>query len=115
MNSNKLDSPNDYLKELINLSSKSDVNVFSKKNKKWIMKDTRTILNECTKRKQKEIKNTLSVLNNLAKYCKNTSLTEIKKVNTTLEDKIYNIDLIINHINDNSSEDYIECYSNNIK
>jgi hypothetical protein len=113
------DSDNTYLKDLLDLSKKSDVSIIAKKNKQWKIKDTRTILRECTKQKQKEIKNTSGILANLAKYCKHDSLTELKKVNTILETKIHNIDLIINHINtlpqndkDLIDEDYIECYSN---
>ena len=103
-----------YLIDLLNQSKQNDTGILSKKNKKSIIKNAKIILSECEKKKKKEIKNTGNVLAKLAKYCTVNSLTEVKKVNTDLEDKIYNIDLIINHINNKleDPENYIECYKN---
>ena len=116
---------NDKLKNLINLSSQSDIYIFNKKNKKWQLKTKEKLLKECNQIKKKEIKSSSSMLSNLAKI-NNNDVKKIKNICNNLENRITNIDLIIDHINDIDSEidynfiptiidlndSYIECYSN---
>ena len=119
---NKVDKPvitefckNIYLKNLLTLSTKTDLFLLSRRNKKWQLKEDKNILNECKKRKKKEIKKTVNALVNLAKLCPKDSILQLKQTNINLEDKINNIDSLIDHIKlnlDTDSEDYLECYSN---
>jgi hypothetical protein len=101
----------DYFKNLIKLSTVTDLYIFCKKNKRWILKEKQTLLNECKKTKKREIKKSSYILGNLAKLCPNNSYEQIKLVNQDLEIKIKNIDNIISMIDDNN-DDYIEMFSN---
>jgi hypothetical protein len=129
---------NNHLKNLIKLSTLTDIYVFNKKNKKWSLKSTDKLLKECETSKKKEIKLSSSILSNLAKL--NSDTTEIKNVCWKLENKLSNLDKIITCINNlktppnlenkknianfdlitinippetkTSSDSYIECYSN---
>lgn len=101
----------DYFKNLIKLSTVTDLYIFCKKNKRWILKEKQTLLNECKKTKKREIKKSSYILGNLAKLCPNNSYEQIKLVNQDLEIKIKNIDNIISMIDD-KNDDYIEMFSN---
>jgi len=108
---------NVYFKNLLKLSTKIDLHLISKRNKKWCIKDTKNIINECNKKKKKEIKDTVSALSNLAKLCPKNSVLQLKETNTKLEDKLSNIDSLIEHIKlnldtDESEDEFLECYSN---
>jgi hypothetical protein len=108
---------NVYFKNLLKLSTKTDLYLLSKRNKKWCIKETKSILNECTKKKKKEIKNTVSALSNLAKLCPKDSILQLKATNTKLEDKLSQIDSLIDHVKlnldtDTDTDEYLECYSN---
>jgi len=118
-------SKKNNLKNLIYLSTISDIYLFNKKNKKWNLKSKHTLLKECDKVKKKELKKSSIMLSNLAKLdnvrnIKNTN--NIKNIYDTLNNKIINIDNIIDYIvnidstesNDEiiNLENYIECYSN---
>ena len=105
-------SKDDNLKNLIKLSTVADLYIFCKKNKRWMLKEKETLLNECQKTKKREIKKSSYILGNLAKLCPNNSYEQIKTVNQDLENKIENIDKMINIININEDNDYIEMYSN---
>jgi hypothetical protein len=96
---------NSNLKNLINLSIQTDLYIFDKKKKKNKLKNKLSLLKECDKIKKKEIKNSSNMLSNLAKICKNNDdiynnpVTEkIKNIYKTLENKINNIDEIVNVI-----------------
>jgi hypothetical protein len=102
---------NNYLKNLLNLSIKNNLPVVSKKNKRWIIKDKDDILSQCENKKKKEIRKALLQLSRLTKDCSKNSIMEIKKVNNELEDKIINIDMMMEHIS-STEDEYIECYSN---
>ena len=132
MNLNQIDNVIN-LKNLIYLSQELDLNIFTNKKK---IKKTQTIIKECLKKKNKEIKKTSSLLSNLAKINSSYDLNEIKTINHTLENKISNIDNFINCVNilenngdingklnielniddiiktNDISSDYFECYSN---
>ncbi len=89
-------SNNNDLKNLINLSNQAEINIFSKKNKKMELKTKTQILKECEQIKKKEIKMSSSMLANLAKLSNSNEITEIKNIYQNLENKISNIDKIIN-------------------
>jgi hypothetical protein len=102
---------NNYLKNLLNLSIKNNLPVVSKKNKRWIIKDKDDILSQCENKKKKEIRKALLQLSRLTKECSKNSIMEIKKVNNELENKIIDIDMMMEHIS-STEDEYIECYSN---
>jgi hypothetical protein len=87
---------NNNLKNLINLSTVSDLYIFNKKNKKWFLKSKDKLLKECENIKKKEIKSSSSMLSNLAKLNKTNEISEIKGIYDNLQTKISNIDNIIN-------------------
>ena len=106
-----------YFKHLLNLSTKVDLYILSKRNKKWYIKENKNILNECNKKKKKEVKETVSALSNLVKSWSKNSILQLKETNSKLEDKISNIDSLIEHIKlnldtEDTDDEYIECYSN---
>jgi len=108
---------NPNLRTLLLLSAESNVNVFNKKKNKWELKPNDKILKDCEQTKKKEVKASSSMLANLAKL--NSSSNDVSKVCHSLENKITNIDKMIDCVNtinkDNlseSSDSYIECYSN---
>lgn len=130
---------NNNLKNLINLSTVTDLYVFNKKNKKWHLKSKKTLLKECNIIKKKELKTSSCLLNNLAKLNTNDDTSNIKKIFDGLHNKISNLNNIINCIENldtsetmsnlnetppkqikiidlipklNNSDSYIECYSN---
>ena len=103
---------NNNLKNLINLSTQTEIPIFTK-NK---LKKKDKLLKECEKVKKQELKRSSMMLSNLAKL---NQLTEMKVENIQtiykkLEDKITNIDKIIDYVNvlSDDSDKYIECYSN---
>jgi hypothetical protein len=112
---------NNNLKNLINLSTQTDINVFNK-NK---LKNKDKLIKECEQIKKKELKHTSTLLSNLAKLNQVNDIQNIHNVCQKLEDKITHIDKIIdcvkvldtNNMSDQSPKsdimtDYIECYSN---
>lgn len=109
-------SKNSNIKNLILLSSQSNLNIFNKKNKKWSLKSQEKIIKDCESLKKKETKLSSSLLSNLAKLNSNTN--EIKNICNKLENRIENLDKIIDcvknidEIKTESSDSYIECYSN---
>ena len=122
---------NNNLKNLINLSTQSDVFVFNKKNKK--LKSKEKLLNECKQIKNRELKTTSSMLSNLAKLNNSQEIinhsNDVKQICSQLENKMVTLDQMISCINDLNSESptlqnynikildidqdqYLECYSN---
>jgi hypothetical protein len=89
---------NKDLKNLINLSTITDLYIFNKKNKKWKLKSKDKLLKECETIKKKEIKITSNMLANLAKLNNNYETTNIKKICDNLHSKIINLDNIANYI-----------------
>ena len=86
---------NNNIKNLINLSISSDINVFNKRKNKYKLKSKKRLLKEC----ENKINESSLMLSNLAKL----------KID---DNKIENINKIINYINKLDDEKYIECYSN---
>ena len=56
-------------------------------------------MKECDKIKKKELKSSTNLLSNLAKLSDNININNFKNIYSTLENKIYNIDKFIDHIN----------------
>ena len=105
------------LKNLLALSTITDLYLFTKKKKKneWKLKDKRELLKECDIKRKKTIKEVSSSLNILSKNKSTNLVKEIKIKNDTLLDKIENIDSLIETIEKNyptMSDEYIEIYSN---
>jgi hypothetical protein len=90
---------NNNLKNLINLSTVSDLYIFNKKNKKWYLKSKDKLLKECKSIKKKEIKSSSFMLSNLAKLCSTNDISNIKDICENLQNKISNLDNLINCIN----------------
>lgn len=90
---------NNNLKNLIKLSTISDLYIFNKKNKKWYLKSKDKLLKECDNIKKKELKTSSTLLSNLAKLNTNHNVSEIKDICETLQTKISKLDNIINCIN----------------
>lgn len=97
---------NNNLRNLINLSTKSDIKIFNKKNKRWQLKSKDKLLKECDQIKKKDIKESSLMLSNLAKLSNNNQYNSISSIYKTLQTKILDIDKIVNCINniDSSSE-----------
>jgi hypothetical protein len=116
---------NEKLKNLINLSTRSDIYIFNKKNKRLILKPKDKLIKECNQIKKKELKNSSSMLSNLAKL-NDKDTNYVKNICNNLENKITNIDILMEQINNidsdidyniiptiiNIEDKYIECYSN---
>ena len=104
------------LKNLLTLSTITNLYLFSKKKKnEWKLKNKRELLKECNTKRNKTIKEVSTSLNILSKSKSTNLLKEIKKKNDTLLDEIENIDSLIETIENTYPIDeyeYIEVYSN---
>jgi len=105
------------LKNLLTLSTITDLYLFNKKKKKneWKLKDKRKLLKECDIKRKQTIKEVSTSLNVLSKNKSTNLVKEIKIKNNTLLNKIENIDSIIETIENiypTVSDEYIEIYSN---
>lgn len=89
---------NNNLKNLINLSTNTDLYVFNKKNKRWNLKSKDKLLKECETIKKKELKTSSSMLANLAKLGKTNETDDVKTICDNLQNKITTIDTIIDCI-----------------
>ena len=97
------------LRNLIELSDKTNINIINKNNK---LKNKNKILMNCDKIKKKEIKNCSIQLSNLVKLG-NSDIKTVKKIYNDLEDKIQTIDTLIEKVYTiKNDEDYIAIYSN---
>ena len=99
------------IKNLVYLSTNNNINIYDKNNK---IKSKEKIINDCLKKKQKELKDISKVLFNLSKL---SQFDNVKDVYSNYENKINNIDKIISIVNteeDNIyyTEKYIEKYGN---
>ncbi len=109
-------SKNNNLRNLINLSTKSDINIFNKKNKKWQLKSKDKLLKECNQVKKKEIKESSIMLSNLAKLSNNNQYNSVSSIYSNLQSKIADIDKIVDCINhiDTTSESVSQDFKPNI-
>lgn len=99
------------IKNLVNLSTNNNINIYDKNNK---IKAKEKIINDCLKEKKKELKDISRVLLNLSKL---SQFDNVKDVYSNYENKINNINKIISIVNteeDNIyyTEKYIEKYGN---
>lgn len=90
---------NNNLKNLIKLSTVSDLYIFNKKNKKWYLKSKEKLLKECENIKKKELKTSSTMLSNLAKLNTIQDVSKIKDICENLQTKISNLDNLIKCIN----------------
>ena len=111
MNKDYKNLPKEKIKELLKLSSASEINLFKKKKNNWILRDTRIIVNECNQKKKKKLKN---LSNNLKKISSNRYIKteEVKHINRKTLSDIDDLDNIIKIFNENLQDDFIEIYSN---
>jgi hypothetical protein len=105
------------LKNLLALSTITDLYVFTKKKKKneWILKDKRELLKECEYKRKKTIREVSSSINILSKNKSHDVIKQIKLKNNNLLNKIENIDSLIETIEKNypnNTDDFLEIYSN---
>ena len=107
---------NNNLKNLLALSTITDLYVFTKKKKnEWKLKDKRQLLKECEVKRKKTIKEVSTSLTALSKNKDNNILKEVKIKNNTLINKLENIDSLmetIEKIYPTNSDEFIEIYSN---
>ena len=89
---------NESLKNLIKLSTQTDIYIFNRKNKKWQLKSKTKLLEECVQIKKKEIKTSSSLLSNLAKLNNIVNLDNVKNIYKNLENKIGNIDKFMDYV-----------------
>jgi hypothetical protein len=103
------------LKNLLKLSTETDLYLFKKKKNTWILKDKRVILKECEYKKKQTVKEATCSINNLTKN-KELKYEYIKEQTNNLLNKVGNIDSIIESIQQIYpllNEEYNEIYSNN--
>jgi len=103
------------LKILLELSTITDLYVFTKKKREWILKDKRILLKECEYKRKKTIKEVFTYLNILSKNKTVNLVQEIKNKNNNLLNTVENIDFLIDTIEKNYPiipDNYIEIYSN---
>lgn len=101
-------------KNLLALSTVTDLYLFKRDKRKWKLKDKRVILKECNNIKKKTIKEVSTSLNTLIKN-KSVDITkEIKNKSENLLNKVENIDTLIETIEKDYPDEYgfVEVYSN---
>jgi hypothetical protein len=101
---------NNNLKNLLELSTVTDLYVFTKKKNIWKLKDKRQLLKECDYKRKQKIKEVSTILTKN----KLTNIKEIKLKNENLLNDIEKIDNLIDTIEKNYSPNtlFIESYSN---
>ena len=102
------------LKNLLSLSTLTNLYIFTKKTKnQWKLKDKRKLLKECDIKRKKTLKEASISLNMLSKTKSSNIIKEIKIKNDNLLNQIENIDSLIETIEHNYPiDDFIEIYSN---
>lgn len=109
------------LNNLLELSAKSDINIFKKNKNKWKIKHKNQIIKECKSKKKKIIKDLSKSIRILSNNPNSKTLTDIKIVSKNTENDIDTIDNMLKKLylseetinsKDYDSEDYIEVYSN---
>lgn len=100
------------LKNLLALSTVTDLYLFRKARRKWKLKDKREILKECEHIKKKTIKEVSSSLNTLIKNKSLNITKEIKYKSDNLLHKVENIDTLIETIEKDYPDNFDEIYSN---
>lgn len=83
------------IKNLINLSTITDLYIFNKKNQKWKLKPKDKLLKECETIKKKELKTSSSMLSNLAKLNSIDDINNVKTICDNLQCKMNAIEQVI--------------------
>ncbi len=98
------------LKNLLELSTVTDLYIFTKQKKKeWKLKEKRILLKECEVKRRQKLKEVSESINELTKNKSKNLLLEVKKKNNSLLDEIETIDTLIETI----EKDYPEIDQNN--
>ncbi len=105
------------LKNLLELSTITDLSVFTKKKKnEWKLKEKRILLKECDSKRKQKIKEVHDHLNILSKNKSKEIMTNIKNKNNNLLDDIENIDTLIEIIEkdypNSNKNTFLEKFSN---
>jgi hypothetical protein len=100
-------------KNLVKLSNYSNINLFKKNKKDWVLRDKRIIVDECKKMKKKMVKKLSTNLKNLTLE-ENIKLEKVKQYQISTISELDNLDTIINILtySENDIENYIEVYEN---
>lgn len=107
---------NSKLKNLISLSTLTNINVLNKSNKLWKLKSTDKMLLECEKLRKKELKQSSSSLSNLAKIYSNNKSENVKYIYKDLETKLDNINKFVDCLYDIKNETIVsDVYQNTQK
>jgi len=77
-------------KDILNISSKNDLNILKKEKNNWVMKDKRKLLKEIDVVKKKKVKEITSNFNNITKP--NQTINILKDTNNKLISEIESID-----------------------
>ena len=83
------------LKNLLELSTITDLYVFTKQKKEWKLKEKKMLLKECNNKRKHKIKEVYDCINELTKNKSNKILVEVKQKNNILFDEIERIDSFI--------------------
>jgi hypothetical protein len=105
------------LKNLLELSTITNLYVFTKQKKKdWKLKEKRMLLKECDIKRKQKLKAVTESINELSKNKSKDLLLEVKKKNNLLLNEIETIDTLIETIEkdypDLESKDFLEKFSN---
>lgn len=95
---------NNTIRNLINLSTQTDLYIFNKKNRKWQLKSKDDLLRECETIKKKELKLSSNMLLNLAKLNEVKDINDVKNIYQNLENKMTNINKLIDCIHNLETE-----------
>lgn len=105
------------LKNLLELSTITNLYVFTKQKKKnWRLKEKRMLLKECDIKRKQKLKAVTESINELSKNKSKDLLLEVKQKNNSLFNEIETIDTLIETIEkdypDLESKDFLEKFSN---
>ena len=128
----KIDKENESkivnFKNLIDLTNQVDLDLFKMNRNKWVIKDKRKLIGECKKKRKKKVKELTKGINLIAKKNEDNISNKIKVLNDEIYNEINTIDEVISELNsnvdlsnlkflttnisENSSEEFIEVFSN---
>lgn len=105
------------LKNLLELSTITDLNIFTKQKKKeWKLKEKRMLLKECDIKRKQKLKAVSENINELAKNKSKNLLLSVKEKNNIILDEIETIDTLIETIEKDYPQidqtEFLEKFSN---
>ena len=109
--------PEELTNNLKNIENKSNIKLFKKYNNILVLRDLNKIKNECNRMKKKIV---IDFSNDLKNLCNNSNieLFKIKELQEQINNNIYEIDNLMNIINENEyfvnlrTDNFIEIYEN---